>query len=152
MAAVLGLRLTRKVSELSETQFENSTLWTDSKDAIFWIQGKSRRYTTFVANRVSEIYQKSSPIQWRHVPTDFNCADDASRGLHAKVLTSEHRWFSGPRFLYQHEDDWPEGKCVVHEERWDECLSEIVKPKMTFALEVSQPLMNPLKYTNWNAL
>ena len=34
MAAVLGLRLTRKVSELLEIPFENCTLWTDSKDGI----------------------------------------------------------------------------------------------------------------------
>ena len=60
MAAVLGLGLARKVSELLETPFENCTLWT----VIFWIQGQSRRYKTFVANRVSEIHQKSSPRQW----------------------------------------------------------------------------------------
>ena len=148
MAALLGLRLARKVSELLETPFENCTLWTDSKEIIFCIQGQSRRYKTFVANRVSEIHQKSSPRQWRHVPTDLNCADDATRRLHAKVLTSEHRWFSRPQFLYEHEDDWPQGKCVVHEERLGECLAEIVKPKMTFVLEVSQPSMNPLKYTS----
>ena len=115
-------------------------------------QSQSRRYKTFVASRVSEIHQKSSPRQWRHVPTDLNCAYDATRGLHAMVLTSDHRWFSGPRFLYEHEDDWPQGTCVVHEERSHECLTEIVKPKMTFALEVSQPLMNPLKFTSWNRL
>ncbi|XP_068723286.1 uncharacterized protein [Montipora capricornis] len=142
IAAVLGLRLARKVSELLETPFENCTLWRDSKDVIFWIQGQSRRYKTFVANRVSEIYQKSSPRQWRYVSTNLNCADDATRGLHAKVLTSEHRWFGGPRFLYEHEDDSPQGKCAVHKGRSDECLDEIVKPKMT---HVSQPLMNPLK-------
>ena len=68
MAAVLGLRLTRKVSELLDIPFENCTLWTDSKDGIFWIQGQSRRYKTFIANQVSEIHQKCSPRQWRHVP------------------------------------------------------------------------------------
>ena len=52
MAAVLGLRLARKVSELLETPFENCTLWTDSKDVIFWIQGESRKYNTFVAIQV----------------------------------------------------------------------------------------------------
>ena len=50
MAAVLGLRLTRKVSELFEIPFENCALWTDSKEGIFWIQGESRRYKTFIAN------------------------------------------------------------------------------------------------------
>ena len=130
MAAVLDLRLARRMSELLKTPFSNCTLWTDSKDVIFWIHGQSRRYKTFIANRVSEIHQPSSPKQWLHVPTDLNCADDATRGLHAMVLTSDHRWFSGPRFLYEHEDDWPQGKCVVHEERSHECLTEIVKPKI----------------------
>ena len=39
MAAVLGLRLARKVSELLQIPFENCTLWTDSKDVIFLGQG-----------------------------------------------------------------------------------------------------------------
>ena len=98
------------------------------------------------------IYKKSSPRQWRHVPTDLNCADDATRGLHVKVLTSEHRCFSGPEFLSEHEDAWPQGECTVFEERSEECLADIVKPKMTFTLKISQPLMNPLKYSNWNRL
>ena len=62
MGAVLGIRLASKVSELLETPFESCTLWTDSKDVIFWIQGQSRRCKTFVAKRVSETDQKSSPM------------------------------------------------------------------------------------------
>ena len=84
MAAVLGLRLSRKVSELLEVPFENCTLWTNSEDGICWIQGQSRRYKTFVAIRISEIHQRSNPRKWRHVPTDLNCADDATRGLLTK--------------------------------------------------------------------
>ena len=129
MAAVLGLRLARKVSELLDIPFENCTLWTDSKDVICWIQGQSRRYKTFVANRVLEIHEKSNPRQWRHVPTELNCADDATRGLHARVLTIEHRWFRGPEFLYENEGGWPQGKYIVHEERSDECKAEMVKPR-----------------------
>ena len=46
----------------------------------------------------------------RYVPTDLNCADDATTGLQAKVLGSEHRWFSRPEFLsletsYSHCDE-----------------------------------------------
>ena len=40
MAAVLGLRLLRKVAELLQIPFENCTLWTDSEDVICWIQGQ----------------------------------------------------------------------------------------------------------------
>ena len=93
MAAVLGLRLSRKVAELLQIPFRNCTLWTDSEDVICWIQGQPRMYKTFVANRVSEIHQKSDPRQWHHVPTELNCADDATRGLRARELTTDHRWF-----------------------------------------------------------
>ena len=90
VAAALELRLSRKFSELLGESFENCTLWTDSKDVICWIQDQSRRYTTFVANRISEIHQKSNPRQWHHVPTDLNCVDGATRGLHAKKLPSDY--------------------------------------------------------------
>ena len=152
MAAVLGLRLSRKVAELLQIPFENCTLWTDSEDVVCWIQGQSRRYKTFVANRVSEIHQGSNPRQWRHVPTDLNCADDATRGLHAKELTMNHRWFSGPEFLYEEEDAWPQRKHVKQENRSGDCLAEIAKPKMTFATDASQPWMDPLRYSSWTRL
>ena len=152
MAAVLGLRLSRKVSELLEVPFENCTLWTDSEDVICWIQGQSRRYKTFVANRISEIHQKSNPRQWRHVPTDLNCADDATRGLRAKELSSDHRWFSGPQFLYKREGDWPQRKRIKVEERSEDYLAEIAKSKMTFAAEISQTWLDPLKFSSWTRL
>ena len=68
------------------------------------------------------------------------------------MLTVEHRWFGGPQLLYEHKDYLPQGKCTVHEKRSDKCLTEIVKPEMTFVLEVSQPLMNPLNCTSCNRL
>ena len=151
-AAVLGLRLMRKVSELLEVTFENCTLWTDSEDVICWIQGQSRRYKTFVANRISEIHQKSNPRQWRHVPTDLNCADDATRGLHAKELSTDHRWFSGPEFLYKKEEDWPQRKQIKVEERSEDYLAEIAKSKMAFAAEISQTWLDPLKFSSWTRL
>ena len=152
MAAVLGLRLMRKVSELLEVTFENCTLWTDSEDVICWIQGQSRRYKTFVANRISEIHQKSNPRQWRHVSTDLNCADDATRGLHAKELSTDHRWFSGPEFLYKKEEDWPQRKRIKVEERSEDYLAEIAKSKMAFAAEISQTWLDPLKFSSWTRL
>ena len=31
-------------------------------------------------------------------------------------------------FLYEHKGDWPQGKCIVYEDRSEECLAQIVKP------------------------
>ena len=107
MAAVLGVRLAETVSEKLEIPLSQYTLWMDSMDVIYWIQGLSRRLKSFVANRVAEIQWKSDPAQWRHVPGDQNPADDATRGLELRNLSAESRWLQGPAFLHEGETSWP---------------------------------------------
>ena len=82
----------------------------------------------------------------------MNCADDATRGLHAKELLSDHRWFSGPQFLYKREEDWPRRKRIKAEERSEDYVAEIAKSKMTFAAEISQTWLDPLKFSSWTRL
>lgn len=53
MVGVLGLRLAVTISEKLEIPLSQHTHWTDSMDEIYWIQGHSRRFTPFVANRSS---------------------------------------------------------------------------------------------------
>ena len=75
--------------------------WTDSKVVLGYITNDARRFHTFVANRVQEIRDHTSPDQWRYVDTKENPADDASRGLGAKELTRNNRWWNGPNFLWK---------------------------------------------------
>lgn len=152
MGAVLGIRLSEKVSELLEVPLNACIFWTDSMDVICWIQGQSRRYKTFVANRISEIQQKLSPSQWRHVPTTLNCADDATRGLDASELNPGHRWFNGPEFLKKEPEEWPSRKRIKEAESSSKCQEEITRPKMSFVAGAEPFCMNPLRYTSWTKL
>ena len=63
MAKVLRLRLAVTISEKLGNPLSQYTLWTDSMDIIYWIQGHSRRLKLFLANRVAEIQRKSDPAQ-----------------------------------------------------------------------------------------
>ena len=55
-----------------------------------YIKNETRRFQTFVANRVTEIRELSQPEQWRHCPTKWNAADDVSRGMEMdEVLKNE---------------------------------------------------------------
>jgi hypothetical protein len=63
MAAVVGVRLAKNVANILAIPKEKCVFWTDSMDVVFWIQGQSRRQKPFVANRVSQIHQKTSPSQ-----------------------------------------------------------------------------------------
>ncbi|XP_059048555.1 uncharacterized protein LOC131843818 [Achroia grisella] len=44
--------------------------------------------------------------EWRWVPTHENVADDATRGIPSE-FGPQHRWFNGPSFLHQPENEWP---------------------------------------------
>ena len=52
----------------------------------YWIQGQSREYKPFIAYRVGEIHEFSSPNQCRYVPTNVNPADLGTRGLTVEEL------------------------------------------------------------------
>ena len=69
--------------------------WLDSSVALHWILGGGD-YKQFVANRVRKI-REHSDVVWRHVPTQDNPADLASRG---GLVTEENQlWWKGPEWL-----------------------------------------------------
>jgi len=72
-----------------------------------YIENESKRFQTYVANRVVEIGEVTTPDQWRHFPGRINPADDASRGLKPQKLSTQHRRWRGPEFLWEPEDGWP---------------------------------------------
>ncbi|XP_028403398.1 uncharacterized protein LOC114526095 [Dendronephthya gigantea] len=55
--------------------------------------------------RVGEIRSNVKPVQWKHMPTEQNPADDVSRGLSVPDLS--RRWSSGPEFLQRPVNEWP---------------------------------------------
>ena len=77
--------------------------WTDSKVVLGYINNEAKRFHIFVANRVQQIREYTSPSQWHYIESKANPADDASRGLSAQDLISDPRWLSGPNFLWKAE-------------------------------------------------
>ena len=62
-----------------------------------YISNETKKFHTFVANRVQQIVDTFSPRQCNHITTAENPADIASRGATvSKVLVS---WLHGPHFL-----------------------------------------------------
>ena len=60
---------------------EESVFCTDSMIFLQYIYSRSKRFQTFVVNRLPVINEGSMPRQSRKVGTKENPADDASRGL-----------------------------------------------------------------------
>ncbi|XP_037784696.1 uncharacterized protein LOC119580669 [Penaeus monodon] len=80
-AAVLAATSDAKLRKELSLPIDDSVFWTDSTIVLQYIKNTSRRFHTFVANRVGIIHKNSSPQQWRHVRSELNTADPASREL-----------------------------------------------------------------------
>ncbi|XP_033105187.1 uncharacterized protein LOC117107594 [Anneissia japonica] len=105
-AAVEAIKMDELLRRELEIPLLESVYWSDSMIVLLYIQNDESRFQTYVANRIAKIRNHSSPYQWRHIPSKSNPADDASRGITAK-LTGNQRWIHGPSFLWKDENAWP---------------------------------------------
>ena len=107
VAAVVGVELTTFLKRELDLKLNDTIFWTDSTSVLQYIKSSSKRFKTFVANRIAATQAGSSPSQWRHVRTAHNPADTASRGISPSRLASCTSWLKGPDFLWKDEDAWP---------------------------------------------
>ena len=80
--------------------WERGFAWSDSSCVLSWLDGNPRDYQVFVTNRVSQILEVVPPHMWKHVPTDQNPADAASRVLFPAELADTNLWWDGPEWLH----------------------------------------------------
>ncbi|KAK3730780.1 hypothetical protein QZH41_000800 [Actinostola sp. cb2023] len=120
-AATIAVRVHSMIVKEINLTISSAFFWTDSRIVIQYINNESRRFKTYVANRVAEIRCASQPDQWRHCPGLMNPADDASRGLSAQALLDSERWFTGPAFLLETEPEWPSLEIEALPESDPEC-------------------------------
>ncbi|XP_065089698.1 uncharacterized protein LOC135710920 [Ochlerotatus camptorhynchus] len=106
-AGVIGARLAKAVEQGHSYNITKRFFWTDARDVLCWLNSDHRRYSQFVAFRVSELLETTDVAEWRWVPTKLNVADEATKWKRAPSLDYDSRWFNGPEFLLQPEENWP---------------------------------------------
>ena len=77
---------------LTENNFKEINLWTDSMATLYWLlnRGTCSRY---VRNRVKAI-KDLSKFTWCYVPTDQNPSDLGTRGI--SIVKLNEFWFKTP--------------------------------------------------------
>ena len=153
-AAVLAASADAQLRRETSLSVEQSVFWTDSMIVLQYIATPSRRFQTFVANRLGTIHRLSSPHQWRHVKSEDNPADDATRGLFARELLAEAggRWLNGPGFLHLSENSWP---LLPNTKDHLEGDPEMKKQVTTLTVEAQEPgAVEKLltRYSSWYVL
>ena len=106
--AVVVTRLLKHVSNIHQLPPSKTFAWTDSSIVLHWLSGNPKRFKMFVGNRVAEITAAMPPNRWRHVPSEHNPADCASRGLLPSELIDHQLWWKEPHWLMLESSRWPE--------------------------------------------
>ncbi|KAL9982155.1 hypothetical protein ACROYT_G010965 [Oculina patagonica] len=99
MASLMAVRISNMIKAELDLPVDHVTFWTDSLTVLQYIRNETRRFHRFVATRLEEIHEHTTPAQWHHVPGILNPADDGSRGLPIEAFQPGCRWWSGPDFL-----------------------------------------------------
>ncbi|GBL98542.1 hypothetical protein AVEN_139956-1, partial [Araneus ventricosus] len=105
LGALLAARLASKVKAIVDLKRPSKVFfWTDSKISLHWIKGSSKRWKSFVSNRVTK-FRVCDTRAWAHCPGKQNPVDFLSRGVNVEILLNGDLWWKGPQFL--REVDFP---------------------------------------------
>ena len=132
-----ALLLSRLVASIEvalqfKLQLDGTICYTDSKVALYWIQGKNHEWKQFVGNRVASIRAVIPPSRWYHCPGKENPADIPSRGMAPSELAQNSLWLSGPIWLQtlQETTELPDSTSVMP----NECQQELKARNLTNTL------------------
>ena len=156
-AAVLAVQLDETLKSELEIPLHQSVFWMDSTTVLQYIRNESARFQTFVSKRLTVIHEHCEPSQWRYVNSEFNPADDASRGLTVDAMIQNSRWLSGPEFLTKEEHLWPRDPSY-HQKELSRDNPEIKRDvQMYIHTALSQPAEDVLtklfhRFSSWDKL
>lgn len=147
--AVLAVDLFQSVSENLYQKVDAVKFYTDSKIVLGYIGNKTRRFHTYVSNRVQKILAVTDPLQWNYVPSEKNPADIGSRGATVDQLGNS-LWLSGPSFLVQEYESNPEIFPLIEPDLDKEIRKVTVKSTKVVELSVVSRCFE--RFSTWLSL
>ncbi|XP_025997375.2 uncharacterized protein LOC113005723 [Solenopsis invicta] len=136
--AVLLSQLMHKVTESVDFKFARKRYWSDSTITLAWIKSPPRKWSTFVAKRVSAIQDTSDPNDWYHVDSLHNPADIISKGMAPALLLKSELWWKGPPWLSRDTTEWPVKALPLNQE-----IPEQRKTMAITTTELKSPWLKP---------
>ena len=104
MGVLIGVRALKFVTSELRLRLKNTIVFTDSMCVLHWLQSQ-KPLSVFVTNRLKEI-KSFEGATFKHVSSEDNPADVATRGKCPKELTSSN-WWIGPTWLKYPVNQWP---------------------------------------------
>ncbi|XP_062711101.1 uncharacterized protein LOC134289361 [Aedes albopictus] len=83
--------------------------------------------------------------EWRGVPTKLNVADEGTKWTRHPDLSASSRWFKGPEFLHEPQEEWPSTS------RYGATNTELRAHLMTHVSTV-ESIINPQNFSKWTTI
>ncbi|XP_055604494.1 uncharacterized protein LOC129752749 [Uranotaenia lowii] len=144
--AVIGVRLADSILASLSIKVQRRYFWTDARDVMCWLHSDHRRYSQFVGVRISEILESTEIKEWRWVPTKLNVADDGTKWKGCPDLSASSRWFCGPDFLRNPEEDWPTTSQIV------KATDTELRPHLHLHFKAFDPIIDASRFSKWTVL
>ena len=90
-----------------DLEVDQTHYWTDSRIVLGYLQNETRRYNTYVANRVTKIRGKIFIRFWKYVSSSENPSDLGTKLCFLDFQMVSPVWFQGPGWLSLHKSEWP---------------------------------------------
>ena len=107
VACTVAAKLAKLITSELTITIDSITYWTDSTTVLQYLRDCSKRFPIFEANRLQLIHALTFISSWRHVPSEENPADIASRGLSMSQTAKVKIWIHCSDFLWNDESCWP---------------------------------------------
>ena len=91
-SAVLASEIATAVKSHLDIPIDATYFYSDSKVVLGYLNNRTRRFYTYVSNRVERILRVSQAEQWSYIPSEQNPADIGTRGVQVKELVNSGWW------------------------------------------------------------
>ncbi|XP_062585397.1 uncharacterized protein LOC134247072 [Saccostrea cucullata] len=98
-AAVLATEIAQIISIQLDIPLECMCYNSDSRVVLGYVSNRTRRFYSYVSNRVDRILKISSADQWNYISTDRNPADSCTRSISYNTDIMQLPWIVGPQWL-----------------------------------------------------
>ena len=151
MAAVVATRVAKAVKEGLPGDIHETFMYSDNSAVLGRIRDRPDRWKPFIANRIREIHEHSSPDCWSYVKSAENPADLLSRCSPLNTPALQKFWKTGPAWLARgkHDPDTQASDGKIPEEVLAERKAELCTAAA--AVKELQPLFDK-QFSSWGKL
>ncbi|XP_062593639.1 uncharacterized protein LOC134255146, partial [Saccostrea cucullata] len=148
-AALLATEISSFVESQLDIQIHDMRFYTDSRVVLGYLYNKTRRFHTYVSNRVQRILTNSKSEQWTFVTSDQNPADVGTRSIPANELASSS-WLTGPKTILDHNQQDSSNYPLLDPDNDCEIKKTVTVVKTNIFHELNTNMFT--RFSTWNSL